>query len=149
LPRIGRAVQEALTEAGLIRTSPNDLRVVVEETSTGIWSSTLRGATFHEQSLYADALADVLAPIDNPRYLITRPGRALWKRRTDYHAVPSVLATHRSLASTFQQAWRKHVGHGELSYTRSRDGRRRLLAARGRALSSEFTDAVTRRDRWS
>ena len=84
---------------------------------------TLDGASFRDQSLFADALSELLGPLANPRYLLTRRGRTLWRRRVDFHAVPRLLGTNKELAAA-------------------------LHKARMRALSAAFATRAERSDRW-
>jgi hypothetical protein len=98
--------------------------------------------------LFADALAEVLGPIDNPRYLVVREGRLFGMQRDDYHAVPLRFAVKKELAQVFYAAWSKYVGPTELIYTRSQQGRRLLVKARMKAFSSNFAQLVKRQDRW-
>ena len=72
----------------------------------------------------------------------------LFGTRVDYHAVPHVLGLKRERADAFHEAWIRHVGVGELIYTRREGGRAQLLAARGRAFSNQFVDPAERLDRW-
>ena len=122
------------------------MRGLVE--ADGTVSVTLLGASFHDQSLFADALAELLGPVHNPRYLLTRSGRVLWRRRVDFHAVPRVLGVNRERAAALQDAWRRRLGPTELIYTRNGDGRRQLLRARMRAFSAGFATRTERSDRW-
>lgn len=76
---------------------------------------------------------------------VTDTLRAVWRRvgvvllsavarrslaRPSCHAVPDLLGVNRERAEAFAAAWGRHVGGGELTYTRTEEGRRALLAAR-------------------
>ena len=107
----------------------------MEQHRDGSITLSLEGADFYTQSLFADAMEELLGPIDNPRYLISRQRkRRFWQQR-DYHAVPAVLGNHKDKAMALHQAWKKRLGRGELIYTRVEEGRRLLLQARARAFS--------------
>jgi len=89
-----------------------------------------------------------MGPLGDARYLIERDNvnlrhpiyRPLWRlvqRVLDleqsthaYHAVPSVLASHRERAEVLTHHWKRYVGGGRLVYTRTDAGRRILLQAR-------------------
>lgn len=144
--QIGRALLEALREAGLLE--GDALEVVTGRQTDGGVHVSLAGGTFYDQSLFADAIGEILGPVANPRYLITRPVNGLFGERVDYHAVPSVLGIKRERAEALQAAWLRRVGPGELIYTRRAGGRAALLAARGRAFSNQFEDPAERLDRW-
>lgn len=148
LREIGFVVRDALVEQGVMDSPSHKLSVETQEIHPGVWSLTLRGGTFYEKSLFTDALAEVLEPIENPRYVLTRQGSSAYQRRVDYHAVPSVLASNKSSAQGFAEVWRRRIGPTELIYTRSPEGRKVLLQGRMRALSEAFEPIVRRRDRW-
>lgn len=144
--QIARALLEALQAVGLVEgTGP---RSRTARTPDGGVYVSLEGGTFYDQSLFADAMGEILGPVGNPRYLISRPVTDLFGTRVDYHAVPHVLGLKRDRADAFYEAWIRHVGAGELIYTRREGGRARLLAARGRAFSNQFVDPAERLDRW-
>jgi hypothetical protein len=144
LRQIALALHDALAETDCIPRGRKS-RVRIQQLPDGVFSATLTGVSFQESALYADCLAEILSPIANPRYLLTRPGRG---RRLDYHAVPKCLGGKRKLAEILHRRWRKRLGGGELIYTRTPDGRRALLRARARAFSTAMTPPSQRRDRW-
>ncbi len=148
LREIALTIRDALHQTDLIQTSRQRLIVEAEPLGSGQWAVSMKGGTFYESSLFADCLAEVLGPIENPRYIVTRRGLGLWTSKLDYHAVPAVLGTRKDRATTLAGIWNRRVAPAELIYTRSREGRRELLRARARALSGQFTDPVRRRDRW-
>ncbi|HKQ61640.1 MAG TPA: DEAD/DEAH box helicase family protein [Candidatus Polarisedimenticolaceae bacterium] len=148
LREIARALYEALQAARLLPASDASAPVQVEEIEPGAFAISLGRGTFREQSLFVEALEELLGPVENPRYLITRRGR-FWRRaRQDYHAVPELLGAKRELAETFHAAWRRRIGPASLVYTRTAEGRQRLLRARVRAFSSAFRSPIERLDRW-
>jgi hypothetical protein len=121
----------------------------VTEVAPGEYAVTFAGASFRDSSLFAGALEEVLGPIENPRYLLTRPGSGAWsRRRVDYHAVPELLGARKETAALLHEAWRRRLGAGDLVYTRTAEGRRVLLRARIRAFSSAFAPSTRRLDRW-
>jgi len=145
LRQMALALHEALVETGIIAASAGQGAVRIQELPDGTFSAALAETSFHESALYADSLAELLGPIANPRYLLTRPGRG-WK--VDYHAVPRCLGANRKLAEGLHEAWRRRLGGGSLIYTRAPTGRKTLLAARMRAFSTAMTPPSQRRDRW-
>nr|WP_249422378.1 DEAD/DEAH box helicase family protein [Marinomonas lutimaris] len=148
LKRIGTALLEALCEAGFIDTSIRKMSLNVMKLEDGSFYLSVSGCSFYESSIFSDCLAEILAPIDNPRYLILREGKFLGTSRDDYHAVPMRFAVKKNLAQLFYRAWQKNVSLSELVYTRTEEGRRRLLKAKMKAFSSTFKDEVKRQDRW-
>ncbi|MFD2230660.1 DEAD/DEAH box helicase family protein [Alkalimarinus sediminis] len=148
LKQIGVALAESLCQAGLIETSIRRMKVNVLAGYDGSFYVSLTGSTFYESSLFSGCLAEILAPIENPRYLVVREGEMFGKKRDDYHAVPLKLAVKKELAQIFFKSWCKYVGPSELIYTRSPEGRKRLVKARMKAFSSTFRRDVKRQDRW-
>ncbi len=148
LRQIGLAVCDALSDTGLIHTPRQRLEVQSDEVAPGCFSLSMSGGSYYEASLFTDSVSEVLDPIENPRYVVTRRGSGWWSRRRDFHAVPSRLASNRESAAAFVRAWRKRLGPAGLIYTRNEEGRRALLRARARALSTEFMSRSQRCDRW-
>jgi superfamily II DNA or RNA helicase/UPF0716 family protein affecting phage T7 exclusion len=146
--QIALALKDALASNDLFETATRRLKVRSTATESGEVVVTLHGASFRDQSLFANALAELLGPIANPRYLLIRRGRFLWRRRVDYHAVPRLLGVKKELAAALHTAWRRRVGPVTLLYTRNADGRRDLLKARLRAFSAAFATRAERSDRW-
>lgn len=109
LKQIGIALTEALSRAGFIETPFRELDVRVATIEDGSYYLSLAGSTFYESSLFADCLAEILAPIDNPRYIVLREGTFMGMRRDDYHAVPVIFTTKKETATIFYKAWCKNV----------------------------------------
>lgn len=146
--QMGLALRDALCASGIIDKRPAELPLNVEKHHDGSISLNLEGADFYTQSLFADAMEELLSPIDNPRYLLTRQRkRRFWQSR-DYHAVPGIFGSHKDKALALHHEWVKRLGKGELIYTRAEDGRRLLLQARARAFSTAMQARNERRDQW-
>lgn len=133
--RAAGALLEAMRRCGHISSRPSATRLVTRTQPDFTISCALEGATSHESSLFLDSLEEILSPIENPRYLIARLGARGRAGVDDYYAVPEILARHKASAGHFLEAWNRHVGAGELIYTRTIDGREALLRARGSLLS--------------
>jgi superfamily II DNA or RNA helicase len=148
LRQIGLTVRDAMLECGSLRTKRRQLKVRTADIGQGRFSISLVGGTYLESNLFADAVQEVLGPIENPRYLLTRnSGEGILPRR-DYHAVPRALATDKDKAGCFHQHWQGRLGPARLIYTRSEEGRQLLLKARARTFSSAFQPRARRLDRW-
>lgn len=147
LADFGRAVAETLRQTGLAPASPD--RVRVSETAFGMYEIHLDGADPATAALFADAYADLFAPILDQRYLVVREEtslsgtfyRPVWyllrrltrmfrRRREYYHPVPSTFGRNRELAEAFGLSWARWVGGGRMIYTRSEEGARILLRER-------------------
>ena len=148
LRQIGWALRDAMLDCDLLKTNRRRLEVRSKELGEGQFSISLVGGTFYESNLFADALQEVLGPLENPRYLLTRQNADSILPRRDYHAVPRVLGTDKEKALVFHQHWRRRLGPAEVVYTRSEQGRRQLLKARARSFSKAFQPRSQRLDRW-
>lgn len=103
------------------------------------------GAGGTEQSeLFAAALAEMVAPIGAPRYLVPRyvddrvstiesllPLSTYRPEDVVWHPVPSVLGARAELAQAFAAAWTTWVGGGPAVYTGNPDGAGILAGCRG------------------
>ena len=114
--------------------SSGQLRVVLDPGADGT----------DQSEVFAAALAEMVAPIGAPRYLVPRyvddrvsalegllplawyrPDRVVW------HPVPSVLGVRAELAAAFATAWVRWVGGGSAIYTGNPDGAGVLAGCRG------------------
>ena len=147
---MGRALLAALREAGLVSRSLNEKYVRVIETPDKGYEVLLDYAAPEESDLFARAYREMMGPLRDARYLIERNSaslrnliyRPLWlfvrtvlRLGADlraYHRVPDVLAVRRERAEALEKYWQRYVGGGRLVYTRNPEGRRILLAARGK-----------------
>jgi len=145
--QIGLAVRDTLCATDIIESVPARLRVRSYSFAGEVYVH-LDGGTFHQKSVFADCMEEILGPIENPRYLLVRHGKTLGIERKDYHAVPTRIGVRKEFAVIFQQAWERYVGKAELIYTRTSATRRILLYARAKAFSGGAKEAVKRTDRW-
>ncbi|MFD2034979.1 DEAD/DEAH box helicase family protein [Belliella marina] len=149
LQQIGDALLNALIKAGSIHTEHSNLKV---ETSVDKWGAVfchLEGGTTFEKSTFILALQEVIAPIDNPRYVIIRKNRfMLLTKQKDYHSVPEILGRNKHLATYFKGQWEKLVGSCELVFTRTIEGRKLLLKSRVKSLAAQFEDKVEHINKW-
>ncbi len=147
LHQIGLAVRDTVCATGIVENSSARLKVRSYSHNRGVYVN-LDGGTFHEKSVFADCMEEVLGPIDRPRYLLVRHGTMLGIKRKDYHAVPTRIGVKKEFATIFQKAWQKYVGEADLIYTRTPETRTTLLMARARAFSASTKKYVKRIDRW-
>lgn len=94
------------------------------------------------------AIAEILGPVQNPRYLMVRASWFGLKRRADYHAVPAAIGARKEAAERFAELWRNRVGSSKLVFTRTAQGRRTLLRARASSFAAGFQRIVDRRSVW-
>lgn len=146
IKQIGRAVLEALQDEGVIESRAGEFRVYADRNGDGTVYCWIGGGTRKDQTIFLRALRQVLAPIENPRYLLAR--RSIWKVfREDYFAVPEVFA-RKEFAEMFAQRWNRLVGPVRLVYTRTPEGRSLLLRARTHSLSGAFQKRTEKLSCW-
>ncbi|WP_457310239.1 DEAD/DEAH box helicase family protein [Sphingomonas sp. UYAg733] len=146
--QVGRVVIDSLAYAGLITSDPDSIRVEARDSAMGKSLVHVEGATRAEERLILESIEEILGPVRNPRYLLTRSSPLGRWLRIDYHAVPTALGQHKETAAFFAQRWIRHVGAGKLVYLRSAKGRRVLLRARTRSMAAGFRRAVDRLSIW-
>lgn len=109
----------------------------------------MRGGTTYEKTRFLNALQEFLEPIENPRYLLYRESKLLWLiKRRDYHAVPEELGRKKEYAELFLRKWTDSMGPARLIFTRTPEGRKKLVQARMRALSAAFVERAERLSVW-
>ncbi|MEO9133177.1 MAG: DEAD/DEAH box helicase family protein [Sphingomonas sp.] len=148
IAQVARALLEGLEKAGLLSGPADAYAVEVTRMLKGERLVTLRGADRITEKLFLQALAEILGPVQNPRYLLVREswlGRTL---RVDFHAVPGVLGQRKELAEYFARRWKIRVGGAKLVFTRSGNGRHVLLRARARSLAAGFQRAIDTVSAW-
>ena len=149
IQQIGDALLNSLIKAGAIKTDYSKLKV---ETSVDNWGAVfchLEGGTTFDKSTFINALQEVIAPIDNPRYVIIRKNRfMLFVKQKDYHSVPDILGRNKNLAEYFKNQWERLVGSCDLIFTRTLDGRKILLKSRVKSLAAQFDDKVEHVNKW-
>lgn len=147
--KIAEALLSGLMKAGVIKTEYSNLRVVSLMDSQGAVRCHLEGGTSFERSSFMNALQEILAPINNPRYFIVRKGMFMrFIKQKDYHAVPEVLSRNKALAVYFKDEWERLVESCNLVYARTVEGRKALLRSRIRSLASQFENNIERVNKW-
>ncbi len=148
LKQIGEAILRSLTFLNLIKTDPAKLGVTTSTDQQGWVSCYLEGGSSFEKTVFLDAFQEVLGPIENPRYIITRNSTLFAFVRKDFHVVPEILAERKEKAEYFEKMWKKYVGPTGLIYTRNEEGRKILVKARSQSLSGQFTRKSERLNVW-
>jgi len=149
IQRIGEALLHALIQAGTIHTEYAKLQVA---TSVEAWCSVfchLEGGSTFDKSTFILALQEIIAPIDNPRYVLIRKNSfMLFMKQKDYHSVPEIIGKNKILAEYFRNQWERLVGSCELVFTRTIEGRKLLLKSRVKSLAVQFEDKVEHVNKW-
>ncbi|GAA0551372.1 DEAD/DEAH box helicase family protein [Chitinophaga japonensis] len=149
IQQIGKALLHAMQKAGAIHTDMAALKVEASVDKWGAVHCHLEGGTTFERSTFINALQEIVAPIDNPRYVIIRKHRFMhFIKQKDYHAVPQILGRNKHLAEYFKGQWEWLVGACELIFTRTIDGRKLLLKSRIKSLAAQLDDKVEHLNKW-
>lgn len=149
IQQIGDALLNSLSKVGLMNTENSKLKVVTTVDKWGAVFCHLEGGTTSDKSTFINALQEVIAPIDNPRYVIIRKNMfMLFVRQKDYHSVPEVLGRNKKLAEHFKNQWERLVGPCDLVFTRTINGRKLLLRSRVKSLAAQFDEKVEHISKW-
>lgn len=147
--QVAQTVLHMLVRDGTIdQVSADRVHVKVERSLDGSRQLHFEGLRRIAERAALGAVAEILGPIENPRYLLVRRSRLFGWGRVDYHAVPTQFGRNKALAESFAKEWRKRVGPSQLVATRSEEGRRMLLRARTASLAAGFQRRVDRRSMW-
>ena len=144
--QVGYCVIDTLVHMDIIRTSPRKIKLRTLKDKMGVVYCRVEGASNIETRYIIEAIQEILSPVDNPRYLMMRRSKLGAMLQVDYHAVPKSIGQHKKYATYFSKCWNKYIGGSEFVYTRSVEGRKILLQARTKALSSAFrkkTDKIS------
>jgi hypothetical protein len=139
LRRMASAVFSALVAAGRIEKTR---RVEIEVTSSDQKASVSFPSLGHlDQGRCIEALRQIFAVLDDPRYLL--------RRRATYWAVPAYFAENKERALLFRRCWASRVARCELLFTGRSEGKRHLLRAKEQALLRRFDPGPETLSRWS
>ena len=135
LELFAEAVRKALLASGHLQTQNCKARVVRGDKNSIHTATYLKGGTLREKEIFAQALSEFFAPIENQRYIL----RAMtWVNdQTKYFAVPSMFDKRKEDVIVFVANIEKYIGNYEIIYTRSVEGRHILLDARLNALGNK------------
>ena len=125
---LGVAVYKTLLECGLI--SPGaKVRTTTDRTKLFI-SIYLRGASIHDQNVFNTAMAEVLSPIENPRYILI--GKTIFNTY-DYSlsfACPTVIGKNREYVDILAEKLSESTARFEPVFAHREGGRRLILKCR-------------------
>jgi superfamily II DNA or RNA helicase len=149
LGQVGKAVLVGLNAANMI--SPFELEdgsVNAKKSVSGRVEIIALGLSRASERAVMQAMAEILGPVQNPRFLLERRSWLGPISRSDFHAVPSAIGARKEWAEAFHAAWRSHVGASRLIFTRTGRGRLSVLRARTRSFAAGFHRRVDRRSAW-
>ena len=137
----GKAIHQALLDSGQIETKESAPRVA-KDSKRAIYNAIyLKGASMREKEIFAQAMTEFFAPIENQRYILKSCHKV--KDQTEFFAVPSMFEKRKTDAESFLRHIQRSVGKYDLIYTRSVQGRPILLEARIKALGNKQERTVT------
>ena len=128
---LGVAVYKTLCECDLISSSAK-----VETTAHKqlyVVALHLRNASIHDQNVFNTAMAEMLSPIENPRYILI--SKNIFKRY-NYElsfACPSIIGKKKEYVEVLAKKLKATTGNFEPVYTHREDGRRLILKCRKRS----------------
>ena len=144
LRRLGTALLETMRSTGAVRSREATLRI--ERCGSGA-ECALENASIREKNLFAEAMGELISPLDNPRYLLIPRLPVLGFKLalpSQAYACPALLGTKKESAELLKKNLEKHGDRYELVYTRSEEGRRKLLECRRAANEERSRAKVTR-----
>jgi hypothetical protein len=125
---LSRAVLATMQSLGEITTPGVRVAVVENATKAGPICVSLAGGTVREKVAFSKAITELMAPIDNPRYVVVSR-RCRGRKPKDAFACPSLVGTA-AKAKVFANALRRYVATYDIHYTRNPAGRKLLLECR-------------------
>lgn len=149
LGQVGRVVLDSLHHIGAIGDAEHgQAHIDIGRDATGARDISFAGLSIQSQKLALTAVAELLGPVRNPRYLLIRQGLRLSRSRADFHAVPTIIGANKAGAEFFATQWHRRIGPSKLVFTRNAEGRRTLLKARARSLAAGMQRRVERHSAW-
>lgn len=147
--KIGFALLEMMHRTGKVHTPIAEVSVETEQQLNGTFVCYLKGASNAESSLFVNLLAEVIAPVENPRYLLVYRHwiKRHWGLR-NYYVVPTQFGKRKADAQLFRRCWKRHVDSSKLLYTRSVTGRKELLKARLSHIIYQFKQVSQKAITW-
>ena len=139
---LGKALLKTMKQTGIITTAT--AKVETKVTKKGNTTTGLTGGTAREKSDFAKALGELFAEIDNPRYLMFAKNKNLLSAFYCL-TVPECLGTKKENAQVLHGHLQKLLGNYELVYTRTPEGRKKLLKARTYCLTGRSHSGAKRK----
>ncbi|MCW2614313.1 MAG: hypothetical protein JWN08_1307, partial [Frankiales bacterium] len=147
LRQLAEAVADALLGAGGAQVGAAGVRLTAGK---GGWLALELEAPTAQSQLFAACLDELLAPLGEPRWLVSRlvlptPAADVDRKRlararalgrtvdaaVTWHAVPTWLGRNKTRVAAFESAWRTHVGAGRLVLAKDPEGASLLELLRG------------------
>lgn len=146
LKAVGGVVLNSLYRCKYISTPRTKIKIVVRKDNKKNVTCAITGCTLKESNLFADCLEEVFTKTENQRYIIAKLINNL-KEINQYYNVPEVLSIKKEYAEIFSKYWGQKIGEHDLIYTKTADGRRKLLKARMKNIS--YKDKILKKQELS
>lgn len=129
--KMGQVIVKSMQELNLLQTPIEKLNIECHKMSDGIVNFYVSGASAIENQLITNSIEELLAPIDNPKYLINKNNFLRNQFHLEsYFPLPDIFSKKKKEASIFIKHWNQHLGKHQLVYTRNPEGRKILIKAR-------------------
>ncbi len=125
---LGKALYRALVACGEL--APSAKVEAREGKGLSYVSISLRNADTHDQNIFNTAMAELLSPIENPRYLLIKKGCILPYRYRYSFACPSIIGRKKEYVEILAQKLKSTTGNFQPVYTRNENGRALILKCR-------------------
>ena len=128
---LGVAVYKTLCECDLI--SPSAKVETTAYKQVYVVALHLRNASIHDQNVFNTAIAEMLSPIENPRYILIAKTKF---KRYNYElsfACPSIIGKKKEYVEVLAEKLKATTGNFEPIYTHREDGRTLILKCRKRS----------------
>ncbi|MBQ7337926.1 MAG: DEAD/DEAH box helicase family protein [Clostridia bacterium] len=125
---LGVAVYKTLCECDLI--SPSAKVETTAHRQLYFVALHLRNASIHDQNIFNTAMAEMLSPIENPRYILISKAKF---KRYNYElsfACPLIIGKKKEYVEVLAEKLKKTTGNFEPVYTHREDGRKLILKCR-------------------
>lgn len=144
---LSRCVLKTLKDIHEIESKGAKVDIRSDSLHTYIYAS-LTNATMHEKYVFAEAMREMLFPIDNPRYILIKSygfAKLTILKYSHCYACPSVIATKKENVEILASYLKRTTGKFALFYTRNELGRKRLLKCRKRSYINRNESYVNNR----
>ncbi len=128
---LGVAVYKTLCECDLI--SPSAKVETMEHRELYYVTLHLRNASIHDQNIFNAAMAEMLTPIENPRYILIAKTKFKHYNYKLSFACPSIIGKKKEYVEVLAEKLKATTGNYEPVYTYCENGRKLILKCRKRS----------------
>ena len=143
---LSKAILSTLKELELIQNGAQ-VQVDSDELDIGI-EFHLRNGSIHEQNIFNKAMAELLSPIDNPRYIIVKQSLFSKMMYRYSFACPSIIAKNDGV-SILNHQLKSVLGNMQAVYVYSSEGRRIALKCRKKSFITKNEQLIIKRQKLS